>query len=59
LLNVESSIIILALSSLVSFVASVVVVDVDATGVVIVAAVVGGSLCYYTSANQQSWDRRS
>jgi len=47
LFNLESNRIILALSSLVSFVASVIVT----IGVVVAAAVIGGSLCYYTSAN--------
>jgi hypothetical protein len=58
LLNVESSRFLLALSSLVFFasVASGVVVVVASVvgGVVSGVVATGGSLCYYTFANQQS-----
>jgi len=48
-LNVESDRFFLALSSWVSF-------DV---GVVATIVAIGGSLCCYIFASQQSWDRRS
>jgi hypothetical protein len=51
LLNVENNKLFLALSSWVSFVASVVVTSVVAIVVIVVAATIGGSLCYYTFAN--------
>jgi len=59
LLNVENNRLFLALSSWVSFAASVVVTGVVAIVIIVVVATIGGSLCYYTFANQQSWDRRS
>jgi len=60
LLNVESSRFLLALNSLVFFggVTSGVVGGGVVNGVVNGVVATGGSLCYYTSANQQSQERK-